>query len=236
MRLFLQSHIGVAASTKAKIFIILSPAAPLVGYNPVKLIASNDYIRAWPGGTGSYKLGANYAPGILPQKDANVKGYSQNLWIVGEDDELTEVGTMNIFVHWINEQGERELITPPLSRGDILPGVTRDSILEIARGLNEFKVSEENINMKQVQKAVREGRMLEMFGSGTAAIISPVSTINYQNEDLRIPLKGSDGTSGPLAERILQEMQDIQYGRKGDHPWSVVIDDVADEVDEAVVV
>ncbi|GAB9474320.1 Branched-chain amino acid aminotransferase [Globisporangium polare] len=218
-------YIGVGASLKAKIFIILSPVGPYYpeGFNPVKLFASDTYIRAWPGGTGAFKLGANYAPGIMPQAAAGQKGYSQNLWIFGPDHEVTEVGTMNLFIHWINEAGEKELITPPLARGDILPGVTRDSILTLAREWGEFKVSEQNINMKQVQKAVREGRMLEIFGSGTAAIVSPVSTINYLDEDLHIPLDGTDGKAGKIAERVWKELTEIQYGRK-EHPWSVIVD------------
>lgn len=168
-------------------------------------------------------MSSNYAPGIMPQAAAGQKGYSQNLWIFGPDHEVTEVGTMNLFIHWINEAGEKELITPPLARGDILPGVTRDSILTLAREWGEFKVSEQNITMKQVQKAVREGRMLEIFGSGTAAIVSPVSTINYLDEDLHIPLDGTDGKAGKIAERVWKELTEIQYGRKA-HPWSVIVD------------
>jgi branched-chain amino acid aminotransferase len=159
----------------------------------------------------------------MPQVAAGQKGYSQNLWIFGPDHEVTEVGTMNLFIHWINEQGEAELVTPPLVRGDILPGITRDSILTLAREWNEFKVSEKNINMKQLQKAVHEGRVLEVFGSGTAAIVSPVSTISYFDEDLNIPLKGTAGKTGPVAERVWKTLNDIQYGRVA-HPWSVLVD------------
>uniref|UniRef100_A0AAV1TLG3 Branched-chain-amino-acid aminotransferase n=1 Tax=Peronospora matthiolae TaxID=2874970 RepID=A0AAV1TLG3_9STRA len=220
-----QASIGVGTSESAKLFIILSPVGPYYpeGFNPVRLCATDHYIRAWPGGTGGYKVGANYAPGILPQYDANAKGYSQNLWLFGPDHEITEVGTMNLFIHWINEQGEQELITPPLTRGDILPGITRDSILTLTREWNEFQVTEANVNMKQLQKASKEDRVLEIFGSGTAAVVSPVSTINYMDEDLAIPLTGTDGKAGRLAERIWNELSDIQYGRR-DHPWSVIVD------------
>lgn len=129
---------------------------------------------------------------------------------------------MNLFVHWINENGEKELLTPPLSRGDILPGVTRDSVLELAKEWQEFHVSEANITMKQIQKAANENRLLEVFGSGTAAVISPVSAINYLGEDVKIPLTGKDGKIGPVAERLWRELSDIQYGRKS-HPWSMLI-------------
>ncbi|KAG2905713.1 Branched-chain-amino-acid aminotransferase [Phytophthora cactorum] len=207
-----QASIGVGASEKAKLFIILSPVGPYFpdGFNPVKLCANHRYIRAWPGGTGGFKLGANYAPGILPHYDAQEQGYSQNLWIFGPDHDITEVGTMNLFIHWINEKGEKELITPPLTRGDILPGITRDSILHLTREWNEFKVTEGNVTMKQVQKASKEGRIIEIFGSGTAAVVSPVSTINYMDEDLAIPLDGTDGKAGKVAERIWNELCDIQ--------------------------
>ncbi|KAL7693444.1 putative aminotransferase class IV, branched-chain amino acid aminotransferase II [Plasmopara halstedii] len=220
-----QASIGVGASEKAKLFIILSPVGPYYpeGFNPVKLVANDRYIRAWPGGTGGFKVGANYAPGILPQYDAHERGYSQNLWIFGPDHDITEVGTMNLFIHLINDNGEKELITPPLSRGDILPGITRDSILHVTRNWNEFKVTEGNVTMKQVQKASRDGRIIEIFGSGTAAVVSPVSIINYMDEDLSIPLDGMDGKAGKLAERIWNELLDIQYGRR-DHPWSIIVD------------
>ncbi|KAF1790310.1 Branched-chain amino acid aminotransferase II [Phytophthora cactorum] len=189
-----QASIGVGASEKAKLFIILSPVGPYFpdGFNPVKLCANHRYIRAWPGGTGGFKLGANYAPGILPHYDAQEQGYSQNLWIFGPDHDITEVGTMNLFIHWINEQGEKELITRRLP------------------AWNEFKVTEGNVTMKQVQKASKEGRIIEIFGSGTAAVVSPVSTINYMDEDLAIPLDGTDGKAG-------------KYGRR-EHPWSIVVD------------
>ncbi|TMW61622.1 hypothetical protein Poli38472_010685 [Pythium oligandrum] len=218
-------HIGVGASQNAKIFIIMSPVGPYYpeGFNPVKLYANDKYIRAWPGGTGGYKVGANYAPGILPQAAAGQKGYSQNLWIFGPEHHVTEVGTMNLFVHWINEDGEEELATPPLSRGDILPGITRDSILALTREWKEFKVSERDLSMKQIQKAVHEGKVLEVFGSGTAAIVSPVSTISYMDEDLSIPLTGTDGKAGKLAERVWKKLTDIQYGRV-EHPWSVIVE------------
>ncbi|EQC34071.1 branched-chain amino acid aminotransferase [Saprolegnia diclina VS20] len=217
-------HIGVGASTKAKVFVILSPVGPYYpeGFNPVKLFADDTYVRAWPGGTGNTKVGGNYGATIMPQMEANKKGYSQILWLFGEEHFVTEVGTMNLFVYWINDAGEKELVTAPLHRGDILPGVTRDSILELTRGWGEFKVSEHTITMPSIVKAQKEGRLLEIFGSGTAAVISPVKLINYNGEDIDVPLDAEDGKSGQLTKRIWKEMTDIQYGRKP-HPWSVVI-------------
>lgn len=101
----------------------------------------------------------NYGPTILPQMLAAEKKYSQVLWLFGEEHAMTEVGTMNLFVHWINENGEKELITAPLTRGDILPGVTRQSILELCREWGEFKVTEETVTLPRVRTALREGRV-----------------------------------------------------------------------------
>ncbi|RQM28055.1 hypothetical protein B5M09_002082 [Aphanomyces astaci] len=123
---------------------------------------------------------------------------------------LCSAGTMNLFVYWINEQGEKELVTAPLTRGDILPGVTRQSILELARGWGEFKVTETTITMPSIVKAEQEGRLLEVFGSGTAAVISPVKLINYNGKDVNVPLDAPDGKSGQLTKRIWNEMTDIQ--------------------------
>ncbi|ETW09927.1 branched-chain amino acid aminotransferase [Aphanomyces invadans] len=216
--------IGVGASSKAKVYVILSPVGPYYpeGFNPVKLFADDKYVRAWPGGTGNTKVGGNYGPTIMPQMEAAKKGYSQILWLFGEDHLVTEAGTMNLFVFWINEQGEKELVTAPLTRGDILPGVTRQSILEMTRGWGEFKVTEHTITMPAIVKAQQEGRLLEVFGSGTAAVISPVQLINYNGKDVNVPLDAPDGKSGQLTKRIWNEMTDIQYGRV-EHPWSVVI-------------
>ncbi|RLN95944.1 hypothetical protein DYB28_000887 [Aphanomyces astaci] len=139
----------------------------------------------------------------IPQGD----GYSLYIRPTGVS---THAGTMNLFVYWINEQGEKELITAPLTRGDILPGVTRQSILELARGWGEFKVTETTITMPSIVKAEQEGRLLEVFGSGTAAVISPVKLINYNGKDVNVPLDAPDGKSGQLTKRIWNEMTDIQ--------------------------
>jgi branched-chain amino acid aminotransferase len=131
---------------------------------------------------------------------------------------------MNFFVYWINEAGEKELVTPPLD-GTILPGVTRDAILTLARQWKEFKVSERAVSMKDIQKAVDENRMLELFGSGTAAIVSPIKKIHYDGRDIHIPLNPNDSKAqaGPLTMRFADTIMGIQYGEIP-HPWSVVVD------------
>ena len=105
-------YIGVGASDYAKLFVILSPVGPYYpeGFNPVRLYADDKYVRAWPGGTGDTKIGGNYGPTIMPQMEAAKKGYSQILWLFGEEHYMTEVGTMNLFVHWVNEQGENRVL------------------------------------------------------------------------------------------------------------------------------
>ncbi|KNC99948.1 branched-chain amino acid aminotransferase [Spizellomyces punctatus DAOM BR117] len=220
-----QESLGVGPSNRALLFVIASPVGPYykTGFNAVSLYATQQYTRAWPGGTGDAKIGANYAPGIKPQIEVAKEGYQQNLWLFGEKQHITEVGTMNFFMYWTNEQGVRELVTPPLD-GTILPGVTRDSIMGLARSWNEFKVTEQPISMFDVRKAVQEGRVHEMFGSGTAAIVSPIKKIRFEGEDLDIPLDPSDKTSqaGPLTKRIADTIMGIQYGEI-EHPWSVVV-------------
>jgi branched-chain amino acid aminotransferase len=215
--------IGVSTPTSARVFIIMSPVGPYYpeGFAPVSLYADTENVRAWPGGMGDKKVGGNYAPTIMPQSQAAKKGYSQILWLYGEDHQVTEVGTMNLFFFWHNEDGEKELVTAPLSRGDILPGVTRRSVLELARQWGDFKVSEKNITMAEVTTAIKEGRMIEAFGSGTAAVLSPIKLIAYHGTDYEIPLAA--GNSGELCHRMWQTITSIQDGRI-EHPgWSVVV-------------
>lgn len=238
-----QESLGVSASDRALLFVIGCPVGPYykTGFAAVKLKATTEYVRAWPRGTGDAKIGGNYAPGLLPQLLAARQGYQQNLWLFGgnvylserkttklitissDDHQLTEVGAMNLFILWKNEQNELELITPPLD-GAILPGVTRDSILSLARSWNEFKVTEGKVTMPQLRDAVKAGRVLEMFGAGTACIVSPIKVIEYLGEDLQIPLDPKDPNSqaGPYTKRFNDAIMDIQYGEV-EHPWSVVI-------------
>jgi len=211
--------LGVHPPGSALLYCIMSPVGPYykTGFKPVALYADPVNVRAWPGGTGGYKLGANYAPGILPAKEVAAKGYQQILWLNG--DNITEVGTMNLFCFWKNKNGEKELITANLD-GTILPGVTRKSIIELAQTWKEFKVSERPWTMTELVSALKENRVVEMFGAGTAAIVSPVYKLNHKGVDYTVPCK--DGVAGELAQRVLNSIMAIQYGEV-DHPWSVVI-------------
>lgn len=213
--------LGVASSDSALLYSILSPVGSYFsGANKaVSLLADPRYTRAWPGGCGDRKMGSNYAPTINVQKEASLKGLQQVLWLYGEDHQLTEVGTMNIFMCFINDQGQKELITPPLN-GLILPGITRDSILTLGRQWGKLKVTEGVFTMPMVCDLLKEGRLLELFGAGTACVVSPINRINYLGEDLYIPTMEQEK---PVFEKMRDTLRDIQYG-KVDHPWAVVID------------
>jgi branched-chain amino acid aminotransferase len=191
------------------------------GFKPVTLYANNKYVRAWPGGTGDTKLAGNYAPTILPQAEAAKKGYTQVLWLYGEEEQVTEVGTMNIFFLIKNKDGEKELITPTLD-GTILPGVTRDSVLNLARSYKEFKVTEKVFYMDEIVEALNEKRVLECFGCGTAAIVTPVKKIHYNGVDYNVPINEAIN-AGELTRKVWQNIVDIQYGRKPS-PWSVIVE------------
>ena len=221
-----QPTLGVGPSRSIKLFTICCPVGPYYpeGFKPVSIYAERDAVRAWPGGVGDRKLGGNYAPTILIQKDAAARGYSQVLWLVGKELQVTEVGTMNFFVMWTRRDGVRELVTAPLD-GTILPGVTRDSILALARGWGEFNVREARFTMGELADALREGRVEEAFGAGTAAVVSPVKSLHFDGTNFEVPLgkgSGSNVGAGPLTQRFWKELLDIQYGRK-EHAWSVVI-------------
>ncbi|PCH33474.1 branched-chain amino acid aminotransferase II [Wolfiporia cocos MD-104 SS10] len=227
-----QPAIGIAPASEALMFVICSPAGPYYpdGFKPVALYGTTEYTRAAPGGIGSFKVGANYAPALVAQKEAAKHGYVQNLWLHGPEHYVTEVGTMNAFAVFRRPKGDIELATPALD-GIILPGITRDSVLGIARdhvsgkaklaGLpDDLVVSERPITMLEVKEAAKAGNLLEFFGTGTAAVISPVDKIGYLGDDIAIPT-GPDGM-GPISRPIWQQLTGIHNGAIP-HPWSVII-------------
>nr|POE49327.1 branched-chain-amino-acid aminotransferase, mitochondrial [Quercus suber] len=228
-----QRTLGVGPPGSALLYVIASPVGPYyaTGFKAVSLEATTYAVRAWPGGVGASKLGANYAPCIVPQMQAATRGFHQNLWLfedvdpaTGEkEDFVTEVGTMNLFMALVNKEGQKELITAPLD-GTILEGVTRDSVLALARERlvpEGWKVSERRFHMREVVAAAKEGRMIEVFGSGTAAVVSPVRNISYQGELIPCGLEANQEV-GPLTLRFKNWIEGIQYGEE-DHPWSVKV-------------
>ncbi|XP_053208793.1 branched-chain-amino-acid aminotransferase-like [Panonychus citri] len=218
----IEPTLGVNSADEALLFVIFSPVGAYFGTKivPVSLLADPAWVRAWPGGAGSNKLASNYGPTLSIQKNAVNKGCHQVLWLFGDDEQLTEAGAMNIFAFLINDKGEKELITPPLEQGVILPGITRDSILTITRDWNQFKVTERKITMDEVIKTLEQGRLLEMFGAGTAAVVSPISRINYQDKDYLIPTMESKDA---IAQKLLKTIMDIQYGRIEYKNWTQIV-------------
>ncbi|XP_060145802.1 branched-chain-amino-acid aminotransferase, mitochondrial isoform X3 [Globicephala melas] len=204
-----EPSLGVGNPTRALLFVILCPVGayfPGDALSPVSLLADPSFIRAWVGGVGDYKLGGNYGPTVFVQQEALKKGCEQVLWLYGPDHQLTEVGTMNIFIFWTHEDGALELVTPPLD-GVILPGVVRQSLLDLARTWGEFRVAERKITMKEFLQALEDGRVREVFGSGTACQVCPVHRILYQGKHLHIPTM----ENGPeLILRFHKELKAIQ--------------------------
>ena len=126
---------------------------------------------------------------------------------------------MNFFCFWKNEDGEDELITPPLD-GTILPGITRQSIIELMQELKEFKVTIRNFKIQEMIKAANEGRLYEAFGAGTAAIVCPVQSFNYDGTTYQIPIEEDKG-AGKLTQRVLKIMNDLQYGVTKKPEWQL---------------
>jgi len=213
--------LGVAPANQALLFVLLSPVGPYfsTGLKPVNLLCDPRYVRAWPGGSGYTKMGSNYAPTLWTQKVAEQQGCHQCLWLFGEDHDITEVGAMNLFVVLRHSEGMLELVTPPLTTGTILPGVTRRSILEMTNSWPGLVVSERRITMGEVMSALSSGDLVEMFGSGTAAVVSPVGGLHYGGKMHQVPTP-EEG----LAVKVLAEMSDIYYGRV-EHSWAVDIEE-----------
>lgn len=186
------TQLGVQAPSEALLFIIAVPwpdpssRLKTIPGEPMglKLLTSQpDTIRAWPGGFGYAKLGANYGPSLAAHGQAQAQGFDQVLWLFGEDRQVTEAGASNFFIVWENAQtGKRELVTAPLENQLILPGVTRRSVLELARtrlnqtvgDLGAVEVVEKTFTIKDVETAWKEGRVVEAFVCGTAVCFSLV--------------------------------------------------------------
>ncbi|MEW6442957.1 MAG: branched-chain amino acid aminotransferase [bacterium] len=208
------SYLGVKVSKSYRYMIITSPVGLYYkeGVNPVSLITSTEYIRAAKGGLGMAKTPANYAATLLAAQEAIQKGFSQILWLdANERRYVEEVGTMNMFFCL-----DGRLVTPALE-GTILQGVTRTSVIEIARDWG-IPVEERRISIEEILDAARDGRLQEAFGTGTAAVISPVGLI--QHKDRTITVHG--GKTGPIAHKLYEEITGIQYGERPDrYGWCV---------------
>ncbi|GEQ70792.1 hypothetical protein JCM33374_g4471 [Metschnikowia sp. JCM 33374] len=219
------ASLGVSTPDKALLYVIASPVGPYysTGFKAVSLEATDYAVRAWPGGVGNRKLGANYAPCIKPQLEAASRGYQQNLWLFGEEGYITEVGTMNVFFVFKDASGKKELVTAPLD-GTILEGVTRDSVLTLAKSKlpsSEWIISERKFTMAEVKERASKGELVEAFGSGTAAVVSPIKTIGWKGEDISVPLAA--GAAGELTVKVADWIKKIQYGEEEFEGWSRII-------------
>lgn len=209
-----EPFLGVRPSETYQFNIILSPVAGYYGaqLSPTSIYVEDDFVRAVRGGVGFAKASGNYAGSLLAQKKANELGYEQVLWLDGvEQKYVEEVGSMNIF--FIRDG---ELITPKLN-GSILPGITRKSIIQLAE-YKGYTVKEEAVHIDALAKDLENGRITEVFGAGTAVVVSPVGKLNIHGVDYIV----NDNQVGPAAQELYNDLTDIQYGRIED-PFGWVV-------------
>ncbi|HEY0573360.1 MAG TPA: branched-chain amino acid aminotransferase [Pseudonocardia sp.] len=208
--------LGVRPAAEYLYLLIASPAGPYFpgGIKPVDVWLATDYTRASPGGTGAAKAGGNYAASLLPQKQAADNGCAQVAYLdAAERRWVEEMGSNNLF--FVFGSGEdAELVTPELS-GSILAGITRDSLLVLAKDLG-YRVSERRVSGEEWLQGAADGRITEVFGSGTAVVVSPISGVKYGGGAVRI----GDGQPGPITTRLRKVLTDIQLGAGPDpHRW-----------------
>ena len=208
--------LGVRPSRSYLFYIILSPVGPYFkeGFKPVRLYVMDKYVRAVEGGVGEAKTGGNYAASLLAKSEAQRKGLNEVLWLDAREHlYVEEVGAMNIFFV-ING-----VVTTPILDGAILHGITRKSVLQLARHLG-YEVSERRISIHELTEGIQSGTVSEVFGAGTAASIAPVGTIMYKDQSLTV----NGGDVGPVARKLYNELQAIQYGEKDDpFDWNTTI-------------
>ncbi|GAB7025995.1 branched-chain amino acid aminotransferase [Geotalea toluenoxydans] len=200
--------LGVHPSDHYYFFVILSPVGAYYasGFNPIKLLVEDRYVRATPGGTGEAKTGGNYASSLKAGLEAKKKGYDQVLWLDGVNKRyIEEVGAMNMLFAY-----EDRIVTAPLD-GSILHGITRDSVLTLAKSLG-IKIEERKIDVVELMNDIRSGKVKEAFGSGTAAVVTPVGAICYRDECLTI----DDGKVGKLTQKLYDTLSGIQTGKIAD--------------------
>lgn len=207
-------NLGVRPSHTYKFMIILSPVGAYYkeGLNPVKIYVESQFVRAVKGGIGFAKTPGNYASSLKAQMEAKEKGYTQVLWLDGvEKKYVEEVGTMNVFFK-ING----EVITPSLE-GSILAGITRTSTIELLNSMG-IKVTERRISIKEIYDAHANGTLEEAFGTGTAAVISPIGELNWDGKVIEI----NKGKIGELSSKIYDSITGIQSGKLEDKfGWTV---------------
>ncbi|KAM0244031.1 hypothetical protein ACHAP5_006695 [Fusarium lateritium] len=229
-------QIGVQIPSEATIIILMvawpdfssesPPGAPPKQPGLRLLTSENGAVRAWPGGFGNAKVGANYGPSFLSLGECRKRGYDQILWVLGSECQVTEAGASNFFAVVKNPvSGRTELITPPVNNGIILEGITRQSVLDLAhtRLSDQLDVVEREFTMYHLQTAWKEGRVLEAFVSGTAFFISPVSVISFEGQDWDISM-GRENIGGQYTLAIKEWLKDVMFGKEN-HEWASIIDE-----------
>jgi branched-chain amino acid aminotransferase len=213
-----EAFLGVNPAKEYLFYIILSPVGAYfkAGFNPVSIYVEDQLVRAAVGGVGDIKTGGNYAASLLGGMKAENKGFSQVLWLDAKEHQyVEEVGAMNVFFVF----GEK-LVTPMLT-GSILPGITRDSVLKLAHEMG-YEVEERRITIDEVLAGIKSKELTEIFGSGTAAVISPVGLLHYKDTNYYI----NDNQVGKLTRTFYEHLVDIQYGRAEDKlGWSYELQD-----------
>ncbi len=209
--------LGVRPGEQYKFILMLSPVGPYYpeGFKPVPIMVTDKYVRAAAKGVGECKCAGNYAASLMAQREAQKEGYSQVLWLDAiEQRYIEEVGTMNIFIRF-----KDEVVTPRLT-GSILPGVTRRSTIQILKDWG-YNLTERDVSIDEVAEAYKSGDLVEIFGTGTAAVISSLSKLKYND----LIMEFSDEEAGELGQKLYKEITDIQYGRKEDkYGWMVPIE------------
>jgi branched-chain amino acid aminotransferase len=208
--------LGVRPSETYLFFIILCPVGPYYaeGFNPISISVEDQYVRAVKGGTGNVKAAGNYAASLYAAANAKKRGYTQVLWLDGiEHKYIEDVGSMNIFFEFNDE-----IATPELN-GSILPGITRKSVIDMARAMGK-KVTERPISIDEVFDRFEKGELLEVFGSGTAAVVSPVGQLDWHGKVITV----NNGESGETTLKLFHELCGIQNGSVEDkYGWSHVV-------------
>jgi branched-chain amino acid aminotransferase len=211
-----EPHLGVRPAGEYIFLIVTGPVGAYYasGFAPIKIYVEPRYTRAAQGGLGEIKTGGNYAASLLAAEEAHGQGFSQILWLdPTEHKYVEEVGSMNMFFVI-----DGEVVTPPLS-GTILGGVTRDSVLTLARDWG-LKTAERPLSIDDLLEASQNGHLMEAFGAGTACVISPVGRLSYKGRELTV----GDGGIGALTRRLYDEILGLQYGDRPDpHNWVTLI-------------
>jgi branched-chain amino acid aminotransferase len=212
-----EPFLGVRPSLEYLFFLIASPVGAYYseGFGPVGIRIEDKYVRAAAGGLGAIKAAANYAASLRAAEEAKAEGWAQILWTdAARHEAIEEVGSMNVFV-----QIGDEIATPALT-GTILGGVTRDSAISLLRKWGH-RVTERRITVEELLAAQRSGALKEVFGTGTAAVVSPVGELGWKSE--RFPV--GDGKPGPLSQRLFKAITDVQYGLAPDSEgWMTVVE------------